>query len=79
MRTNTFIDVDVDGKHIQGSKSVRVRFGEHHFVEILSEDGNVKFSLGATHHGFSADASEVSGQLETIVDEVKSAHRELAF
>jgi hypothetical protein len=30
--------------------------------------------LGTTHHGFKADASEVKGELERIVSEVRATH-----
>lgn len=43
---------------------VRLVFGPHYFVELHRErDGKVTFVLGATHHGFKADASEVGGEL----------------
>ena len=35
---------------------------------------NVSFELVATHHGFKADASEVNGELERIIQEVRHAH-----
>lgn len=54
---------------------VRLVFGPHYFVELHREQaGRVTFVLGATHHGFKADASEVSGELETLIYEVRDAH-----
>jgi hypothetical protein len=39
---------------------VRLVFGPHYFVELhLERSGKVRFVLGATHHGFKADASQV--------------------
>ena len=32
------------------------------------------FVLVATHHGFRADASEVDGELERIIEEIRHAH-----
>lgn len=59
----------------QGSyQHVRVTFGPHYFVELSEKDGNVEFVLGATHHGFKADASEVGGELETIINEIRKAN-----
>ena len=29
---------------------------------------------GATHHGFKADASEVGGELENFINEIRRAH-----
>lgn len=34
------------------------------------------FTLAYTHHGFRADATEVSGELERIIDQVRAAHPE---
>ncbi len=55
--------------------SVRLVFGPHYFVELRSGDGQtVEFCLGATHHGFRADASEIAGELERIINEVRDSH-----
>jgi hypothetical protein len=54
---------------------VRAVFGPHYYVELRREsDGKVTFILGATHHGFGADASEVGGELEDIINEIRRAH-----
>lgn len=37
-------------------------------------DGAVTFRMGATHHGFKADASEVGGELEGFINEIRCAH-----
>ena len=40
-------------------EQVRVFFGPHYFIELHCErNGKVTFVLGATHHGFKADASQ---------------------
>ncbi|CAN5313338.1 hypothetical protein BH20ACT13_BH20ACT13_18410 [soil metagenome] len=36
----------------------------------------MSFTLAYTHHGFRADATEVSGELERIIDQVRAAHPE---
>lgn len=65
------ISKDVDGNY----RRVRVVFGPHHYVELKrSPSGRVSFDLGATHHGFRADASEVNGDLEQIIDSVRCAY-----
>ena len=47
-------------------------FGPHYFVQLKLEDlGAVTFVLGATHHGFKADASQVNCELEKIIYEVR--------
>lgn len=44
----------------------RLVFGAHYSVELHREQaGRGTFVLGATRHGFRADASEVGGELET--------------
>ena len=58
---------------------VRLVFGPHHFVELhRREEGGVDFMMGATNHGFLADASVVNGELEGIINEVRDAHSDLA-
>ena len=56
--------------------TVRFAFGPHYFVEVWVEDGKANAAIGATHHGFKADASEVGGELEKFVNEVMKAHTE---
>lgn len=54
---------------------VRLVFGPHYFLELHAPaGGGVEFLLGATHHGFRADASEVNGELEHIIREVRESH-----
>lgn len=65
-------EIEKDGKG--RIKSLRVAFGPHYFVEIARENGKVLFCAGTTHHGFKADASEVDGELERFVEELKTAH-----
>ena len=69
------VEKDADGK----VRAVRLAFGPHYFVEIEREDGKVMFFVGATHHGIKADASEVNGELERFVEELKKKHPENAF
>lgn len=63
-------------KNAQGQyESVRLVFGPHYFVELhLERSGRVTFVLGATHHGFKADASEVGGELERFIYAIRDAH-----
>lgn len=56
---------------------VRIIFGPHHFVEIDAAGDKTSFAVGYTHHGFRADASDVSSVLEGIVEEVRRQHPEL--
>ena len=59
--------------------AVRFAFGPHYFVQVDIRDGKAMFCVGATHHGIAADASEVDGELEHFVEELKSAHPDNAF
>lgn len=54
---------------------LRVVFGPHYFLEVEStKSGKTEFRLGATHHGFKADATEVNGELEQIISEIRRLH-----
>ncbi len=61
------IDKDVDGT----IREVRIVFGPHYFLEVRRKAGRVEFVLGATHHGFRADASSVAGELEKVIEAVR--------
>lgn len=43
------------------------------------DEGWVEFLLGAHHTGFKADASEIQGQLQKYISEIKDRHPESAF
>lgn len=67
--------VDVERNAEGEYQHVRLVFGPHYFVELhLEEDGAVTFVLGATHHGIKADASEVGGELEGLIGELRETH-----
>ena len=51
-----------------------IRFGPHYIVEVRQDGAKVSFSLVYTHHGFGADASEVNGELESIINDVRGTH-----
>jgi hypothetical protein len=72
------INVDFEEDASGEVKLARIRFGPHYRVEVKKDRGKVSLVLVATHHGFMADASEVSGELERIIEEVRSAHPETA-
>jgi len=65
---------EISTKGETGNRIHRVVFGPHYFVEIREEGGKIKFILGATHHGFKADASEVGRGLEEVINEVREKH-----
>jgi hypothetical protein len=72
-------EVELGKDHDGTTKAVRIAFGPHYFVEIQRKAGKVTLYLGATHHGIKADASEVNGELERFINELKAAHNENAF
>lgn len=54
----------LDGSIITG---VTVIFGPHFMLRVREEEGKVKFSIVATHHGIEADATEVGGDLDKLI------------
>jgi len=71
--------VVVEGNRESGYKRVQVLFGTNYFIEIVDNAGRVEFLLGAHNTGFKADASELQGQLQKYITEVKERHPESAF
>ena len=70
------VEKNEDGKVL----SVRIVFGPHYFVSIEpNEEGVLTFYLGATHHGFAADAIQVGKGLEELIWEIREQHPELAI
>ena len=60
--------VRIDGGQNQSpEENVKVVFGPHHFVDIIKNNGGVKFVLGVTHHAVMLDASETDSELENLV------------
>lgn len=53
-------------------------FGPHHFLEVVEEsDGEVKFTLGSTHHGFTAKASNgLPTELENFIESIREKYPE---
>ena len=64
------IEKDREGNYT----SVQLVFGPHYFLDLCEEHGQVTLILGATHHGFRADASQVGGELEQFVYEIRDRH-----
>ena len=54
------------------TEHVRITFGPHYFVEISKAGEKIQFVLGATHHGITADASAVGGELEKMIEALRS-------
>lgn len=73
---NPPIEVDVERNESGEITTARVRFGPHFVAEARDEAGEVTFTLVATHHGFRADASGLSGELEQLIDEIRASHPE---
>lgn len=53
---------------VADTRRYAIVFGPHYFVDLIQEGGSVTFVLGATHHGFKADASELGGELERFIN-----------
>ena len=69
------VERDPDGK----INAVRFAFGPHYFVQVDIREAKATLCFGATHHGICADASEVNGDLEQLVEELTRAHPDKAF
>jgi hypothetical protein len=71
--------VVVEGDQRTGYKRVQVLFGPNYFLELVENEGRVRFLLGAHHTGFKADASELQGELQKYISEVQERHPESAL
>ncbi len=56
--------------------SLKVVFGPHYFLEIEERNGKIVFVLGATHHGFTADATGIGKGLEEMIYTIKKKYPE---
>ena len=66
---------DYEETKIGNYSGIRLGFGPHYFIELHhSAKGPVTFIVGATHHGFKADASEVGGELERFIEVIRRLH-----
>lgn len=52
-------------------KSLKIKFGPHYYVNIDSITDKIIFNMGATHHGFTVDATKVDGELEKVINLVR--------
>jgi len=78
MQRHDPIEVGVERGDDGQVRQARIRFGPHYAAEVRSDGERVSFSLVATHHGFAADATEVGGELELILTDVRRLHPERA-
>ena len=69
---NLKINQDSDGKVL----GISFAFGPHHFLEVSSADERVKLKLGATHHGFEIDGTDIGGDLEELIWDIRSSQKE---
>lgn len=65
--------IDVESEHDASGQvaAARIRFGPHYLVEVRRDEASVTFTLVATHHGFRADATQLGGELEQIINDVR--------
>jgi hypothetical protein len=73
------IDLDVERNEDGEITHARIRFGPHFVLQVRDEQRKVMFELVYTHHGFRADASALDGELEQIINEIRSSHPEAAI
>ncbi|GAP22805.1 hypothetical protein [Leptolinea tardivitalis] len=72
-------ELDVKKDEAGNITSVGIVFGPHYFVEVKQEGSRVKFVLGATHHGFEVDASEIGQGLEEMIYAIREKFPETAI
>jgi len=60
----------------EGIEAVVVRLAPHHLV-VITGGAKPKVSLACTHHGFVAEACELNGQLEHVINHVRKHFPEL--
>lgn len=53
---------------------IKIVFGPHYYVILTLKGKRVEFKMGATHHGFTMDASSVGGELDRLIDEIRKIH-----
>ena len=57
------------------SDKLTVVFGPHYLLQIEKVDEDLKFRLGATHHGFEAKASGIDkSNLEEVINLVREEY-----
>ena len=67
------ISVRIDSEPpITPKENVKIVFGPHYFVDIMKDNDQVKFVIGTTHHGVILDASEIDGELEEVIEKIKT-------
>ena len=52
---------------------IKFDFGPHHFLEVKQDsDGEIQFTMGSTHHGFTAKASGgLPTELENFIESIR--------
>lgn len=71
-------DVHVDIGENQQRQEVTVVFGPHHGLQVVEEEGEVRFRLVSTHHGFEAKASgDLPTELEDVINLVREEREDL--
>jgi len=69
-------EVNIEKNENGEYKKVSLVFGPHYFFELQENEGKISVRLGATHHGFQADASEVGGELDGIISAIRENYPE---
>ena len=77
MRQAQPLDVQIERAEAGEITSASIRFGPHFVIRVHDDGEKVTFGLVYTHHGFEADASEVGGELEQVIDEIRASHPKL--
>jgi len=70
MSNKISVRIDSDESH-QPIENVKVTFGPHHFVDIMKNNGGIKFVMGVTHHAYVMDASKLNSEFEQLIWKLK--------
>ncbi|MFM8904278.1 MAG: hypothetical protein ACKOIB_03395 [Verrucomicrobiota bacterium] len=61
------VDIQKKGREVQ---AVVVRLAPHHIV-VITGGSSPSVAMSCTHHGFVAEAVELNGQLEKVINHVR--------
>jgi len=76
---NDIRSIKIDDTFLHGSfKKIKIVFGRHHYLELTMDenDKGVDFEIGSTHHGVKFDASKVSGELDKVIDLLRTKFKD---
>jgi hypothetical protein len=55
--------------------SQRITFGPHYYINLTIENNKQFIEIGTTHHGVKFEASEVDGEFEQIINQLREEYK----